>query len=213
MNGVRSIVTDPNSTFIGYNAGANAISAGLSTFIGSGAGFSTTTGFDNTFVGTSAGTSNTTGNINLGVGRLSLFRNTTGSSNVGIGEAAIAGNQTGSNNTAMGANVMEIATGANVTGNIAIGARAASLLANGATGNIHIGTYSAAPASNRMQTPAVNYSIALGYASYTRYSSQVQLGHDAFQNRVDIVGDTSIRRANVVGAETLTNGALTSGTS
>ena len=213
VNGVRSILTDPQSTFIGYNAGASAISAGLSTFIGSGAGYSTTTGFDNTFIGTSAGNFNTTGGTNLGVGRASLYRNTTGNGNVGIGEAAIFGNQTGSGNTAIGANGMEIAVGANVSYNIAIGSRAASLLGNGATGNIHIGTFSASPANNLLQNPNVNYSIVLGYGSYSRYSSQTQIGDLKYQNRCDIAGDTYVRRANVLGVETLTNGALTSGTS
>lgn len=144
-----------NSTFIGFEAGANDdLTNNENTAIGYWALRSNTTGSGNTAIGAYALGRSTTGSQNVATGDGALYYNTTGSQNVATGNNALRGNGTGSYNVVSGYYSMRSNTSgrdnavfghyamrANETGsyNVALGSRAGHFASISAANNVLIG--------------------------------------------------------------------------
>jgi hypothetical protein len=195
VNGNRSLLLDPHSTFIGYQAGFSANETPFSTFVGNAAGYAVTSGQSNVFVGDTAGRYTTTGGGNIAIGGyLSLYSNSIGSGNISIGDQALRYSTSGSYNIGLGnGSGGKILTS---QGNMFLGISSGSLYA---------------------QFPNANYSTAIGYNSYTTKNNQTVIGGDSLSsgNNLETIinGDTFIKKESSVGSENLTNGTLTAGTS
>jgi hypothetical protein len=216
LNGVRSLVVDPNTTALGVGAGGSFTSAGLSAFVGSYAGASITYGFSNTFFGASAGRMTTTGGGNIAIGGQAMYHNTTGSENIVVGGGGLWGTTNTIYNTAIGAYALSGISTSDMQFNVAIGTSSGGKLINGYF-NTFLGSYSGSGNNsyNGWSVPQitnVSYSTAVGNSAYTSASYQTAIGGQGMQQAI-ITGDTYIKRTTSTGGEVLNNGNLTSGTS
>ena len=186
-----------NSTFIGFQAGANDNQAGTN---------------QNTFVGVRAGNANVSGTNNTALGYHSLRTAATGGHNTSIGSGAL-GFSTGAYNTAIGSAAMfsNAGGGYNVTlgwnsgydntsgmRNVAIGSLAGMVNTTGSN-NTFIG-YNAKPGAG--YTNLTN-ATAIGYNSIVNTSNSLILGNGA---NVGIGTSTPSAKLDIVGTMQLADG-------
>jgi hypothetical protein len=172
-------------TYIGWQAGRDAVGATASTFIGHAAGASNTTGGINTAVGDNVFILNTTGSNNAAFGSHALGSNITGSGGSAFGISAL-GNNTASNNSAFGVNAGLLNTsgtglaffGANAgllsTGsdNTAFGFTAGAANTTGSQ-NIWLGS----GAGNTGTTATLSNTITIGYNAIATRNNGVVIGN------------------------------------
>jgi hypothetical protein len=126
----------PGGTYIGYQAGQNAVGNGTyNTFVGYQSGSTITSGYNNAFVGLQTGTDATTAFANSAIGLQAMQHLTTGSFNSAVGIHALLSNQSGVSNNAVGAGAMEYGT--TFTANNAFGMYAGR--DNNGTANLFLG--------------------------------------------------------------------------
>lgn len=175
-----------NITFLGYGAGANAVTTSRNTAFGYQALNTNTTGAQNEAIGAEALYSNTTGDENVGMGNKALYSNTTGNENIGIGSETLHFNTTGNRNIAIGHRALELSSTG--TGNIGIGYFALNPtrgngnvgLGNGAGNFNNTGNFNTCIGhESNVATSALSNTIVIGSQATVNASNKVRIGNTA----------------------------------
>lgn len=206
-----------NSTFIGFESGAND-TGGYNTAVGYQAlkaniggssnvaiGYNSlllnTSGGNNSSIGYNSLQNNTIGSNNLAIGTQSLQANISGSQNVAIGSGSLGVNTIGGGNTASGTQALS----QNLSGNNNSAVGFASLISNTIADNNSAVGYS----SLQSNTSGANNSVIGSYAlsSSTTGSSNIAVGSDA--GRYEKVSGAAVNTLSTqsvfLGADTLSN--------
>jgi hypothetical protein len=195
----------PGGTYLGYQAGQNAVGAGtFNTFVGYQAGALVTSGFNNTFVGLQAGAAATTCQANTAIGLQVMQALTTGNFNTALGIHALLSLIDGTGNVCVGGGSMEYMTSGNA--NVSLGMYAGR--DNQGSSNVFLGDHAGmtANASNQLYI-ANNETTALIRGDFSTLRVWVCGGADDGVNAFQVNG--SIRFRPAASSTPVSNGDLT----
>lgn len=180
-----SIIHPDRHTFVGNQAGLNALYAEGNTFIGNVAGKNTSSGNLNTAVGDSAAL-NINGWWNTAVGQGALMSAAGANGNTAIGRKSLAANLTGGGNVALGDHALLKNT--NSTNNTALGSSTLRNLTTGGS-NVVVG------ASALYNATSASGSVVIGHnagGNTTSISNSVMIGHLAGRDNLTGTGNVFI---------------------
>ncbi len=203
--GVGTGTSGLNNTFVGFNAGNNAVATGTNnTFIGSRAGENCTAGTGNTLLGVETGGKLTAGNFNTYLGAQVANLTASGNENVAIGHDAMQSVAFSSQNVVIGG-LAYISNPSIGTGNVMMGFRVSQLrtvsdnnivIGNNANASIIGGTNLAdnnilLGANTRASVANLVNAVTLGSNTRVRANNKMILGDNNMMVGIGLSNDNS----------------------